>query len=187
MTDELAWHDQALDMLDRLVGNVTTGHLARPTPCTEWDVGGLLTHLAAGNRMFTVAAGGQPPLVQPGDPVADYAATAAALRVAWDQPGVLDRPATLPWGEAPGFVALRMHFVDLTVHGWDLAVATGQHAGLDTTVAEIVYQEMSAHLDDESRGEGEAFAAQVPWPSNAPIRERLLAFLGRDPHWRRTT
>lgn len=41
---------------------------------------------------------------------------------------------------------------------------------------------VQANLKDRPRGD--VFAPEVPWPEDAPVHERLVAFLGRHPHGR---
>ena len=54
---------------------------SRPTPCEEWDVAGLIRHLAAGERAFTTSLGGEP-----------Y--DLAAIRAGFAEVGADDLPAT---------------------------------------------------------------------------------------------
>lgn len=86
---------------------------------------------------------------------------------------------TLP-GDAAGVVALD----ELVLHGWDLAVATGQafDPGEDAVAAVLGFTEsMSAPGDEESR-QG-LFGPVVAVPQDAPAFERALGFSGRDPRW----
>ncbi len=42
-------HEQSLDATARLIDGVSPDHLSLPTPCVDWDVRALLTHLVGGN------------------------------------------------------------------------------------------------------------------------------------------
>jgi len=143
----------------------------------------LIEHLVDGNEMFTQAVGGADgPAAAVGDsPFEAYASSTDAVRRAWRRPGVLDREITGPFGTLPGHMVVRMHFVDHLVHGWDLAKATGQDTAIDTTLATAAYEEMTAALDASSRGAGLPFGAEVECSPDAPVHERLVAFLGRHP------
>jgi len=167
-----------------VVARVRPDQLGLPTPCALWDVRALIGHLVEANQLFAVAAGAEPAVLPADDPLAAYPASTEAVRRAWHQPGVLDRHVRLPFGALLGAVAVRMHFVDHLVHGWDLAVATGQDATLDPVLASAAHDEMTTALAGVPRGPdvaGGPFGPPVPWPDDAPVHERLVAFLGRRP------
>lgn len=177
----LALHDAGLDATAAVVARVLPEQLGLPTPCAAWDVRGLLGHLVEANRMFSVAAGVEPAAVAGDDPLGAYAVSTAEVRRAWHRRGLLDEEVTLPFGRLPGFVAVRMHFVDHFVHGWDLAAATGQARDLDPVLAAAAWDEMSVALVDATRGPRFPFGPVVAWPDDAPVHERLVALLGRRP------
>lgn len=166
------------------MARVRPEQLSLPTPCAEWDVRQLIEHLVDGNEMFTRAVVGQtdgPAVAAFDGPFEAYTSSTDAVRRAWRQPGVLDREITGPFGALPGYMVVRMHFVDHLVHGWDLAKATGQDTTIDTLLATAAYEEMTAALDASSRGSGLPFGAEVACSPDAPIHERLVTFLGRHP------
>ena len=68
---------------------------------------------------------------------------------------------------------------DQLVHGWDLAVATGQDATMPDDLAEAAFGMVDGRLTPERRGA--AFAAEVPAADGASTQDRLLAYVGRDP------
>jgi uncharacterized protein (TIGR03086 family) len=83
-------------------------------------------------------------------------------------------------GEVAGLVALD----ELVVHGWDLAVATGQPY---SPSVEEVDAAMSFVTAFDAPRDGGLFGAIVPVPDDAPALERLLGLTGRDPAWRSST
>lgn len=181
MSDALALHDGALDATGGVVARIRPDQLSLPTVCTEWDVRRLIGHLVEANDMFAraVIGGAAEPVVD--DPFEAYARSTATVRQAWRRAGALEQDVTLPFGAVQGGLAVRMHFVDHLVHGWDLAKATGQDATIDESLARAAYEEMTAALDASSRGPGMPFAPEFPWSPDAPVHERLVAFLGRRP------
>ncbi len=181
LTDPVALHEAALDATARVVAGLGPEHLALPTPCAGWDVRRLIEHLVEGNEMFTRAAMGATVPPAGDDPFEAYARSTEAVRQAWRQPGLLEREVTLPFGTFPGAAAVRMHFVDHLVHGWDLAKATGQHTSMDEDLATAAYEEMTMALPGSPRGPGMPFGAEVSCRADAPTHERLVAFLGRRP------
>lgn len=179
--DPIVLHEGALDATARIVAGVRLDQLSLPTPCAEWDVRQLIGHLVEGNEIFTRAVDFELAGYVGDDPFEVYARTTEAVRLAWRQPGVLDREITGPFGSLPGHLVVRMHFVDHLVHGWDLAKATGQDATIEAPLATAAYEEVTAALEASSRGPGMPFAAEVTSGADAPAYERLVAFLGREP------
>jgi uncharacterized protein (TIGR03086 family) len=69
------------------------------------------------------------------------------------------------------------------VHGWDLAVATGQQYAADPASLQLCTDFASAFpTDPEQRGD--AFGPVIEMPEGAPALDRLLGLMGRDPAWR---
>lgn len=64
-------------------------------------------------------------------------------------------------------------------HGWDLAVATGQHAEADPALVAKAHSVAEQALTDDSRGPGLPFGPQVEPHDEAGPTERFAAFLGR--------
>src|ERR1700728_1120929 len=80
-----------------LVAQMTAQDLARPTPCADWTLHGLLRHMIAQHHGFAAAAGGDADLAQwrirplGEDPVAVYRAAAERVLSAFAADGVLER------------------------------------------------------------------------------------------------
>jgi uncharacterized protein (TIGR03086 family) len=72
---------------------------------------------------------------------------------------------------------------ELVVHGWDLAVATGQsYAPDDASVrASLQFAESVPDVPEARLG---LYGPRVPVPGDAPLLHRLLGATGRDPTWR---
>lgn len=142
-----------------------------------------IEHLVDGNRMFACAVTAVEAEPPPCDCLEAYMQSTEAVRLAWGEPGVLDRDVTVPFGTFPGTVAIRMHFVDHLVHGWDLAKATGQDTTIEERLATAAYEGMTGALDESARGPGRRSplrwrgATTLPsmsgwWPSSGAARER---------------
>jgi uncharacterized protein (TIGR03086 family) len=78
-------------------------------------------------------------------------------------------------GEVAGIVAL----TEVVIHGWDLAVATGQHYDVDPATLDAVLPHVTA-IAAEGPVEG-LFGPAVPITDDAPLLERVIALSGRDP------
>lgn len=75
----------------------------------------------------------------------------------------------------------RFYVSDVFMHSWDLARASGQHARLDEDFAGELLGGM-AQMEDVLRGSGQ-YGPAVAVPADAPVVDRLMGFVGRDPTW----
>jgi uncharacterized protein (TIGR03086 family) len=166
--------------------DLSPADLALPTPCADWDLGALLTHMTAQHRGFAAAASGH------GDDLAawsstpfsvrDYAAAADEVVTAFATPGILDRSFTLPdFGASfPGRLAIGFHLVDYVVHGWDVATSVGAPWNPDPAVLAATLPIARAVPDGPARLEpGAAFAPAQPVPAGAGPLTEILLRLGR--------
>ena len=176
---------EATDRTASVVAAVPERSLGAATPCPDWDVRELVNHAAAGNLMFAeIARGGSfdPALFARDhvgdDPAGAYRRTADETLEAWDRPGVLDE--TLAFAGLPGRSVLGLHIGEALVHGWDVAQATGQSAGLPAAACEAVLGVVRQLPPEMVRSPG-AFGPEVEAPADASSQDRLVAFLGRTP------
>ncbi len=157
----------AIDQTAEVIAAVREDQLGDPTPCTDWDVGQLVAHLAVGaGHLLEQARGGQPDWSAVPDRVDDAAGTfrangAALLAHLRDTDGNAD------W-----------QLAELSVHTWDLVTATGQAPDLDPVPAERGHAFMAASLKPEMRA-GVFGPEQTP-PDGADAHTRIAAFAGRD-------
>lgn len=169
--------------MQSLLAGITDGQLDKPTPCDEFDVRTLARHIGAvGLRAVALAevatVEGQPFLAD--DFSADaYGATRERALAAWDA-APLEREVTVPWGVVPGFAALGMYINETLVHGWDLAVATGQNPEFsEPAIVEGALAAVQAALPAEIRGmEGVPFGPVVEPREGAGPTERLANWNG---------
>ncbi|MBV9664124.1 MAG: TIGR03086 family protein [Actinobacteria bacterium] len=181
-------HAQALAATGRLVAQVKPDQMGRATPCEGWDVRTLLNHVVGGNWWVQELAGGKT-IEEVGDrldgdvlgddPAGAYDASAAAAAAAFRAPGAMDASCAVSYGPVPGAVYAGHRFVDVLIHGWDLAKGTGQDTTLDPDLVAAcwtVVEPQAALL--QSSG---AFDTDVAAPEGADPQTRLLAALGRRP------
>lgn len=187
MADEML--GRVVGELQQVVDRIRPDQMAAPTPCSEWDVRGVLNHVTGGSIMFaecvengsisdeefgrlvsTDLVGDQPSAV--------FGAAAGRALAAFGAPGALDRVVTLPFGTMPAGVAANIAVFDLTVHALDLAHATGQSTALDPDVLAAAWGAAQAMLSPELRAAG-LFAEARPCSDDAPVAERLMAYAGR--------
>jgi uncharacterized protein (TIGR03086 family) len=184
-------HDTVLDAFTRviaeieaLVAAVEPSQLTLPTPCHEFQVRGLINHLIFENLAHAALADGTP-IPEPDrstdyvrdDHVASYRDAAQAVRAAFSRPGMV----TQEYGplKAPGSMLVQQLVIELLVHGWDLARATGQDPNLAPEVAEETLVVVRSWYRDQPRGPGNAFDPEQPAPDTASPADRLAAYLGR--------
>lgn len=172
------------------VAKVRPGDLTAATPCTRWDLRGLLNHTLGAMEYCAAAAANEadPSSVDAkrwagtdkigDDPESAFAALAERALAVWHTPGVLERTCAMPYGPTPASEVVRRSLTDVVVHGWDIARATGENADIPTGLAEPLL-EIDRKLVHPGR-RGIAFAAEVPIESDL-ASDRLVAFLGRVP------
>jgi uncharacterized protein (TIGR03086 family) len=187
MTAELPEvHARALDNTRRIVNAVPRDRLHDPTPDDEWDVEALLNHIVSGNfwvsplvRGETIEAVGDR---LDGDVLGDdfvdaYARSAAEAAASFRVPGAMDAPCAVSYGPVPGRVYCGHRLIDVLVHGWDLAEATGGDTVLPVDLVEACLEVVESQLD-MLEGSG-AFGTDHRVPDGASPQVRLLALLGR--------
>lgn len=169
-----------------LLEGVRSDQLEDPTPCTEYDVRGLIEHISALPAKLTTVAEGGHPLDLPtqvdidADRFAeDYRAGARSAMDAWADDSLLTRTVNAPWGEAPGALAAGGFLMETVTHGWDLAVATAQDAEANPELVDKAHAIAEQALPDEARGAGLPFGPRVEPSAGAGPTERFAAFMGR--------
>ena len=194
-TDIVALDAQAVRASMDLVGRMAGPDLARPTPCADWTLHGLLRHMIAQHHGFAAAAGGDGDLarwrIRPldGDPIAAYRAAADRVLAAFAGEGVLDRdfplPEIRPGVMFPARQAISFHFVDYVVHSWDVARTLDVPVDLDPDLLEVALRVAEAVPGGDARlAPGAAFGPSVAWAGGSRL-ERIIALLGRSPGWER--
>ncbi len=179
-------HDRALAWFGERVKGVPDEAWNARTPCEEWDVRDLVNHNVSENwwakellegRTIDEVGDRLEGDVLGEDPVEAYMASADAARRAAAQID-LDTPVDLSYGRVPARDYLDQRWVDLAVHGWDLAVATSQEERLPDDLAEAAWELMTAQR--EAVRQSGVFAEEVEVGNDAEVQTKLLGLLGRD-------
>ena len=189
-TDIAVLHRQALDATRALVAGVGADQLDLPTPCEGWNVRELLNHIVAGNLWAAQLASGRTiddvgsaldGDVLGSDPVAAYDSSAAQAADAFEAPGALDAPCAVSYGPVPGSVYAGHRLIDVFVHGWDLASATGQSTDLDPQMVAACWDVTRPQLA-LLQGSGAFGADFVPADAiDEETQASLLSAFGRKP------
>ncbi|WP_406059327.1 TIGR03086 family metal-binding protein [Streptomyces sp. NBC_01077] len=170
-----------------LVRGIADASLGAPTPCGEYDVRALLNHLFGVVVNFQALAAKEPAdFSHLPDRVAEtdwrdrFEAETGKLIEAWSAPGAEE--GTTGGMGLPARTVGSMVLLDLTVHAWDLAQATGRSFAPDPVVVEGLVEEVE-RMAPMARKMG-VFGDAVDLPGDATVFERLLATTGRDPRAR---
>jgi uncharacterized protein (TIGR03086 family) len=97
---------------------------------------------------------------------------------AFRAPGALDAPCAVSYGPVPGSVYCGHRFIDVLVHGWDVAKSTGQDTSLPPDLVDACWAVLEPQLA-ALQGSG-AFGTPQAVPADAGPQTRLLAALGRN-------
>ena len=175
----------------RVIAGVRDDQLTDPTPCEDTPVAAMLDHFDGLTVAFRRAG---EKAERTGGASADAAHLAAdwrtklpaqlhALVAAWREPAAWEGTTEIagmrmPAGEA-GLVAVN----EVLVHGWDLAVATGQAYAADPAVAQACLELAVGFAVDAPEMRNQIYGPVVPVPAEAPVFDRLLGQTGRDPGW----
>ena len=177
---------KTLDVTRAYVAGTRHEQLGLPTLCAEWDVRALLNHVLGNNDLYAAGASGQAIDWDErnrdrvgDDPLAAYDRSAAAVTAAF----AAADPATeisFPFGVIPAQQAVAVHFVDILVHGWDLAVATGQDPALPDDLAEAALAVVALYPPDVW-GTPQFFAEKIASSADEPAYVRLVKLVSREP------
>jgi uncharacterized protein (TIGR03086 family) len=177
---------RCFDQAGRVIRDVSGDQLGLPTPCTEFDVAALLTHLVGVGHRVAAVGRGEPQTGRLGVRDVAQGGWAAAFdqmreeaRSSWEDDAVLERKMELPFGTFDGATVAGIYSMELTAHTWDLAKATGQVATLDEELATAVLPIAHVALPTADRGEFIPFEPVVAVAPDASAYDRLAAYLGR--------
>jgi uncharacterized protein (TIGR03083 family) len=148
------------------------GRWRRPSPCSDWDAGGVVEHVIGVHDELLLGPLGLTPERPAADPAARWTLTVNAINSAMDQathPGIdLDRLSPALTGE-------------VLIHTWDLAKAIGVDPHLDVQLCQASLEFLQSN-EDQVRSSG-LFGSEVMVPTNADPATQLVAFSGRDVEW----
>jgi uncharacterized protein (TIGR03086 family) len=169
---------------------LTEADLSRPTPCTEYTVAEVGQHVVRSMALLASVAGEQigTPVAGPLDTTGSLdntgsldvtvGATAEAALAAWRRRG-LDGSVAVGRSALPASLAVEIIPLELLVHGWDIAHATGHRIDVTPEVAGYVLDRARELITADKRGR--SFAAELPAGAAATTLQRLIAFTGRAP------
>ncbi|MFE1886711.1 TIGR03086 family metal-binding protein [Streptomyces diastatochromogenes] len=181
MTDKvLEQFDQAATALEGVLAGIKPLQLDDPTPCPEWSVRELVNHVVGGNLMFAGIVSGNGPAAPQDhgdDLLGAFRSSFSTLREAFAADGVLERTFQTPMGERPATRLVTIRVIEMGLHGWDLAKATGQSFALPEEVVDAALNQLKAMLPADRQGL--PYGNEQPAAPDASPTDRLAAFAGR--------
>jgi uncharacterized protein (TIGR03086 family) len=179
--DPVALYRAATDRAISVVGMVRSDQLGSPTPCTEWTVQHLMDHLVGGTDYLLSAARGGEPAERSHASASDYRRGVADVLNALTVPGAMERTCIAPLGfEWPVSQAVAGTFMDVLIHTWDLARATGQDEQLDPDLVDACAAMFLPDMPERGRAAG-IIGPAIEVGDDASPQDRLLAAMGRRP------
>lgn len=186
----------ATTIMAEIVTNIRDDQLDQPSPCLDTSVAALLDHVDGLSQAFAAAAADDHPAGGDVSPAfgdgsrlgADWRAMIpahlAALAESWRSEGAWQGQTQAGGVVMPRDVAGSVVTNELLVHGWDLAVATGQPYRADPGLVAAALEFVEPTASASPQGTPGLFGPPVAVPDDAPPLDRLLGLTGRDPRWR---
>jgi uncharacterized protein (TIGR03086 family) len=175
-----------LDTTRAFIAGIGSDQWALPSNCADWDIRALANHLVGGNLWVAPLLEGQT-IEDVGDrlngdllgtdPLTAYDASAGQAAESFRAPGAMDRMVAVSYGPVPGSVYCGHRFLDVLIHGWDLAESTGQDTNLPEDLVEACWEVVEPQRD-VLEGSG-MFGTELSVPAGADRQSQLLAVLGR--------
>jgi uncharacterized protein (TIGR03086 family) len=179
-------HARALDGARRSIAGVGDDQWKIVSDCEDWTVRELVNHIVTGNY-WAAELGSGLTIEEVGDrldgdvlgtdPLRAYDDSALVAGAVFRAPGAMEKPCAVSYGPVPGAVYCGHRFLDVLVHGWDVAASTGQDTTLDPELVDACLEVVEPQLD-MLIGSG-AFGTVIEVGEDASPQTRLLAMLGR--------
>ncbi|MCQ4209647.1 TIGR03086 family metal-binding protein [Streptomyces longispororuber] len=172
----------------RVASGVKPDQLDAPSRCADWDVRTLVNHwvLYGAHGLEHRARRVQLPDELTGrdftaDPgwADDFAARLDRAVAAWAEPAAWEGEVDLGFAAQPAPEVAALLLLELALHGWDVAAATGQEFRVSADAGRLLLAVVTANAEVYRQYEG--FAAATELPDGADEFARALALSGRDP------
>jgi len=182
------------DAFQRKVAAVRPDQWSNQSPCEDWKARDVVGHIIDMHGVMLRPLDRQlsPSPSVADDPLGAFTSARADIESVLDDPELAGIESDTPGG---GRMTVEQHIdevasADLVIHGWDLARATEQDDTIDPEEVERAWS-ASVSLPPEmlemmrtpgAFGPGvKVFGPEVNVPEDAPLQDRLLGLLGRDP------
>jgi uncharacterized protein (TIGR03086 family) len=181
------------DAFERKVAAVRPDQWSNQSPCEDWKARDVVGHIIDMHGVMLRPFDRQ---LSPGpsvddDPLGAFRSARAAVEAVLEDPELAETMVGTPNGPMTAEQHIdQVVSEDLPLHGWDLARATGQDDTIDPQDVERIWsgtRALPAELLEKLRTPGaygpgvKVFGPEVKVPEHAPIQDRLLGLIGRDP------
>lgn len=179
-------HARSLDHARRSVAGVGAEQWDALSNCDPWTVRELVNHVVTGNYWAAELGSG---LTIEGvgdrldgdvlgtDPLRAYDDSSLVAAAVFRAPGAMEQPCAVSYGPVPGSVYCGHRFLDVLIHGWDVAVSTGQDTALDPDLVEACFAVIEPQMD--MLAASGMFGNRIDLPDDAGRQAQLLGLLGR--------
>jgi uncharacterized protein (TIGR03086 family) len=178
--DQLSAAEASLAMCSLALRRMGQGDGKAQTPCAKYDVDQLTGHLAGSLVGLGGCVGVQVTPDEDAEREERIADLAQPVLEGWRRHGI-DGVVTLGHGELPAEVASRILSMELLVHAWDFARATGQELPANDGLSAYVLGLAKDGLIQPALRDGDNFADEVPVGADADPMAQLVAYTGRRP------
>ncbi|GAA3572780.1 TIGR03086 family metal-binding protein [Kribbella ginsengisoli] len=181
------------EVFEQKVAGVRPEQWANRSPCEKWSARDVVDHVVVMHGVMLRPVGralDSGPSVQD-DPLAAFRAARTAVEAVLDDPALAAQECETPAGRMTAADQIdQVVSDDLVLHGWDLARATGQDETMDPVDVERLWASNSAippEVIEQYRTPGafgpgiEVFGPEIAVPEDAPLQDRLLGYIGRQP------
>jgi uncharacterized protein (TIGR03086 family) len=186
---------RALDDFEAVVASVRADRWDAPSPCDGWSAADVVKHVAGGLRAIEALGTGASAADASAAGASATDASAAGASAAGADPlrvwraarsdllaalydEAVTRPVSLPWGaQMPLGEYVGRYPLELVVHTWDLAQATGQPIAIDPDLVRDALA-TAAQFAPVARAAG-MIGPEHPVAEGADDLTRLLAIFGR--------
>ena len=174
---------------EELIMGVGSDAWASQSPCQDWTARDVVDHVVGMHAAMLAPLGRSPGLEASAGPLVTFTSARARLQHALDDPTLAESACETPTGT----LTFAEHVdaalsVDLVVHGWDLARATGQDDTIQTEDLHLLWPIAEA-IPEQFRVPGAlrpglvVFGPRVPVATDAPLQHKVLGLYGRDAEW----
>jgi len=179
-------HARSLDHTRRSMAGIGDDQWELVSDCEDWTVRELVNHVVTGNY-WAAELGSGLTIEQVGDrldgdvlgtdPLRAYDDSSLVAAAVFRAPGAMERLCAVSYGPVPGEVYCGHRFLDVLVHGWDVATSTGQDTTLDVDLVEACLAVIEPQID--MLVASGAFGTRLDVPEGSSSQTKLLGLLGR--------
>ncbi|MFE5836456.1 TIGR03086 family metal-binding protein [Arthrobacter sp. NPDC056493] len=175
--DHLNCAEASLAVLLGVLRKLTPADRDKATPCESFTAHELLDHLAGSLQHIGGALGAELSDDTDATPEVRIAGLAQVSLEAFSRRGI-EGAVDMGFAELPATMVAGILNLELLVHAWDFATATGQEVVASDVVTDYVEGLAQQTISDQVRANG-SFAPAQPVAETAGSLERLIAFTGR--------